>query len=175
GRCQAATASGYQIPRLRRRHRGTEQPLASLYCRQYRVTSWGATIPAFLTHIAMATLDASPSERPRHHQRELFLPERVAVRPDALSYEDVRTCIAQRVRPPGRVLEEERLQRAGDEVHARDRARHHLWRSEACARRGGEDRAVDVRMPNADGERELSTRRDTEHRGAFGGQCDSES
>ena len=29
-------------------------------------------------------------------------------------------------------------------------------------------------MPKPNGERELSTRRDTEHRGAFGGQRDSE-
>jgi hypothetical protein len=60
----------------------------------------------------------SASKRPRHHQRELSLPQRGAVRRDPLAHDDVRTCIAQRGRPPGRVVEEERLQRAGDEISA---------------------------------------------------------
>jgi hypothetical protein len=51
----------------------------------------------------------SASTRQRHHQRKLFSPERAAVRPDPLGHHDIRTCIAQRIRPPGRVLEEERL------------------------------------------------------------------
>ena len=88
--------------------------------------------------------------------------------------EYIRACIAQRDRPSGRVVEEEGLQRAGDEVHARNRTRHHASRLVARSRRAGEDRTVDVRMPKPKGERELSTRRDTEHRGAFGGQRDSE-
>ena len=71
----------------------------------------------------------SASKRPGHHQRELSSPQRVAVRRDPLAHDDVRTCTAQRDRPPGRVLEEERLQRAGDEVHARNRTRHHARRS----------------------------------------------
>ena len=54
------------------------------------------------------------------------------------------------------------------------RARHHARRSVTPARRGGEDRTVDVRMPKPDGERQLATRRDTEHRGALGGQRDAE-
>ena len=74
---------------------------------------------------------ASWFKRPRHHQRELFSPERVAVRSDALGHDDVRACTAQRGRPPRRVLEEERLQRAGDEVRARKRTRHHGRRSVA--------------------------------------------
>jgi hypothetical protein len=74
------------------------------------------------------------SKRPCHHQRELGLPERVAVGPDPLVHDDVRTGIAQRARPPGRVLEEERLQRAGDEIGARKRARHHGRRAVAAAR-----------------------------------------
>jgi hypothetical protein len=36
------------------------------------------------------------------------------VRGDPLAQHDVRTRVAQRGRPPGRVAEEERLQRAGD-------------------------------------------------------------
>ena len=53
-----------------------------------------------------------------------------------------------------------------------DSASHRAAGSPRPARR--EDRAVDVRMPKPDGERELSTRRDTEHRSALGGQCDAE-
>ena len=82
--------------------------------------------------------------------------------------------VAQRDRPPGRVLEEERLQRAGDEVRARNPTRQHTSRFVPRARRAGEDRTIDVRMAQPKGERELSTRRDTEHCGAFGGQRDSE-
>src|SRR5690348_15324795 len=33
------------------------------------------------------------SKRPRHHQRELFSPERAAVRSDPLFHDNVRTCI----------------------------------------------------------------------------------
>ena len=96
------------------------------------------------------------------------------MRSGPLGHHDVRTCIAQRLRPPGRVLVEERLQRAGDEVRARKRARHHARRSVASAGRGAEDRTVDLRVPEPEGEGQLSTGRDTEHRGAFGGQRDSE-
>ena len=52
-------------------------------------------------------------------------------------------------------------------------ARHHARRFVTAARRGAEDRTVDVRMPKPEGERQLSTRRDAEHRGAFGGQRDA--
>jgi hypothetical protein len=61
----------------------------------------------------------SASKRPRNHQRELDCPKWVAVIADPLRHHDVRAGIAQRVRPPGRVLDEERLQCAGDEVGAR--------------------------------------------------------
>ena len=74
------------------------------------------------------------------------------------------------VRPSGGVLEEERLQGAGDEVRARKRARHNARRPVTAARRGAEDRAVDIWMPKPEGEGQLSTRRDAEHRGTFGGQ-----
>src|SRR5205814_8773587 len=102
--------------------------------------------------------DASSPKRPRHHLRELFSPERVAVRSDPVGHHDVRTCIAQRGRPSGRILVEERLQCAGHKVRARKRAGHHVRRSVTRARRGAEDRTVDVRMPKPDGERKLSTR-----------------
>jgi len=39
------------------------------------------------------------SKRPRHHQRELFSPERAAVRSGPLFHDNVRTYIAQ-TRPP---------------------------------------------------------------------------
>ena len=42
------------------------------------------------------TASASRSKRPRHHQRELFAPERTAVRPGPLRHHNVRTRIAQR-------------------------------------------------------------------------------
>jgi hypothetical protein len=62
---------------------------------------------------------ASRSKRPRHHERELFTPECTAVRSDPLRHDNVRTRIAQRDRPPRRVIEEKRLQRAGNEVCVR--------------------------------------------------------
>jgi hypothetical protein len=46
------------------------------------------------------------------------LPLRVAMRSGPLGHDDVRADGAQRVRPAGRVLEEERLMCAGDEVRA---------------------------------------------------------
>src|SRR5215472_4835111 len=107
------------------------------------------------------------SKRPRHHQRELFSPERAAVRSDPLFHDHVRTCIAQRGRPPRCVLKEERLLRAGNKVRARNPTWHHVRRLVARARRGAEDRTVDIGMPEPKSERELSTRRGTEHRGAF--------
>jgi hypothetical protein len=66
------------------------------------------------------------------------------VRPDTLGHDNVRTCVAQRDGPAVRVLEKERLQRAGDEVHARKRLRHHGSWTVAAARRRAEDRTVDV-------------------------------
>ena len=117
---------------------------------------------------------ASSSKRPRRHQRELFSPERVAVRSDALGHDDVRACTPQCGRPPRRVLEKEGLQRAGNEICARKRTRHHGRRSIATARRCAEDRTVDVRVSKPHGERQLSARRHAEHRGALDRQCDSE-
>jgi len=121
------------------------------------------------------TANASRSKRPRHHERELLAPERTAVRPGPLRHHNVRTRIAQRDCPPGRVLKEERLQRARNEVRARNRTRHHPRRTVPRARRGAEDRTIDVRMPKPNRERQLPTRRDAEHRGAIGGQRDPES
>jgi len=40
------------------------------------------------------TTNASRSKRPCHHQRELFAPERTAVRPGPLRHHNVRTRIA---------------------------------------------------------------------------------
>src|SRR6516225_2825343 len=116
----------------------------------------------------------SPSERPRDHQRKLLLPEGIAVRPRPLVHHDVRTCVAQCAPPPSGVLEKERLLRAGDQVRARNRVWHHGGRSVAAARRGAEDRTVDIGMPEPDGEREFSARRNTEHRGTAGERRESE-
>ena len=44
------------------------------------------------------------SECPCHHERELFSPECAAVRSNSLAHNDIRTCIAQGVCPPLRVL-----------------------------------------------------------------------
>ncbi len=112
------------------------------------------------------TSRCSSSKRPRHHQREPFLPEPAAVRPDPLLHDNVPTRSAQSSRPPGCVQEEERLLRAWDKVRARNQTPHLARRSIARSRRRAEDRSVDVRMPKSNGERQLSTRRVTEHRGA---------
>src|SRR5580658_9968943 len=95
----------------------------------------------------LARRDTSRPERPRHHHGELLLPERIAVRPGPLSHDNIRAGIAQRAGPPGRVLEEEGLLRSGDEVRARDQVRQHGRRPVTPARRGTEDRTVDVRVP----------------------------
>src|ERR1700683_1565673 len=113
--------------------------------------------------------DASSSEYPRHHQRELFSPECATVRSSSLLHDDIRTCIAQRVRPPPRVPEEEWLLCASDKVCARKRTRHNAGRLVTAARRGAEDRTVDMRMPEPKSERQLSTRRDADHCGTFRG------
>lgn len=102
------------------------------------------------------------------------MPERITVRSDTLGHHYFGTGIAECGRPLGGVVVEERLQGARDEVYARERTRHDARRLVGAARRGAEDRAVDVWMPKSDGESQLPARRDTEHRRAFGRQPDSE-
>src|ERR1700683_4253474 len=114
--------------------------------------------------------DASSSECPRHHQRELFSPEYATVRPGSLIDDDIRICITQRVRPPPCVLEEERLLCASDKVCARKWTRHNARRLVTAARRSAQDRTVDMWMPKPKGEGQLSTGRDAEHCGTFSGQ-----
>jgi hypothetical protein len=63
-------------------------------------------VAARLTSVDGERARFSWSKRPRQHQRELLLPERVAERAEPLSHDSVGTCIAQRVRPPSRVLPE---------------------------------------------------------------------
>jgi len=75
----------------------------------FRIAHQGFVRPIPGDSTADERRDASSSKRLRHHQGELFLPERIAVRPGTLLHDNVRTCIAQRVRPPSSVLEEERL------------------------------------------------------------------
>src|SRR6201992_3549663 len=94
----------------------------------------------------------SSIQRPGHHQSELVAPEPVAVRTDALSANDVGARVAQRVRPPDRVVAEERFPRAGDEVGAGEASWQHDGWLVARSRRGAEDRAVDVWMPQPEGE-----------------------
>src|ERR1700728_1101070 len=114
--------------------------------------------------------DASSSECPCHHQRELFSPECATMRSSSLIHDDTRTCCAQRVGPPPCVPEEERLLCASDKVCARRRARHTARRLVTAARRGAEDRTEDMWMPKPKREGQLSTRRGAEHRGSFSGQ-----
>ena len=79
--------------------------------------------------------------------RKLSLPERGAVGRQPLARRDVRACIAKCDRPAVCVVEEERLQRAGEEVYAREGFRHHVRGFVTSARRAGDDRTVDVRVP----------------------------
>src|SRR5438874_10739269 len=94
---------------------------------------------------------------------------------DALAHYNVGAGagIAQRGRPSGGVVAEERLQGARHQVRARKRTRHNARRLVTAARRGAEDRGVCVRMPKPNGEGQLTTRQDTEDRRAFGGHADS--
>src|ERR1019366_2662075 len=114
--------------------------------------------------------DASSSECPGHHQRELFSPECATVRPSSLNHDDICTCIAQRVRPPPCVLEEERLLCASHEVCARKRTPQKTRRLVTASKRGAEDRTVDVWMPKPKSDGQFSTCRDAEHCGTFSGQ-----
>src|ERR1700677_2370725 len=113
---------------------------------------------------------ASSAECPRHHQRELFSPEWATVRSSSPMHNDIRTCIAQRVCPPSCVLEEERLLCASHEVCARKRTRHNARRLVTTARRGAEDRTVDIWMPKPKSQGQLSTCRHAEHCSTFNGQ-----
>jgi len=54
--------------------------------------SWRQTEQTSGATATQALRGASLSKRPRHHQRELFSPERVAVRSDTLGHDDVRAC-----------------------------------------------------------------------------------
>src|SRR5579863_9237070 len=122
----------------------------------------------------VARTQPSSSERPGRHEWELAPPERAAVRSLPFGHHDVRPCRTQRLRPAGRVLQEKRLLRSGNEIGAGKPPRHRAGRSVAAAWRGAEYRAVDVRMAKPHGESQLSTRRDAEHRGAFFGRVDAE-
>lgn len=106
-------------------------------------------------------------ERPSHHQWKLFPPECATVRTGSLIHDDIRTCIAQGVRPPPGVLQEERLLCTGHKVGTRKRDRHNAGRLVTAAGRGAEDRAVHMWVPKSKSESELSTRRDTENRGTL--------
>ena len=78
------------------------------------------------------------------------------MRSHAFGHDDVGAALAQRIRPAGRIVVEERLERAGDEVRTRQRAVHRGRRSEPCARRGAEDGSVDLGMSKSERERELA-------------------
>jgi hypothetical protein len=86
----------------------------------------------------MRRRDALSSECPRHHQREFFSPKCSTVQSSSLIHDDIRTCIAQRVRPPLCVPDEERLLCTSDKVGARKRTRHNARRLITAARRGAE-------------------------------------
>ena len=86
--------------------------------RTHTLTWQGGSLPTAISGARVSHAGSAP-EGPRDHGGELGLPERIAVVPDPLGHHDVRAGIAQRVRPPGRVLEEPRLERAGDEIRPR--------------------------------------------------------
>lgn len=108
----------------------------------------------------------SVPERPVDHQRELLTPERTTVPTGSLLHHDGASNAhgAQRIDPPGRVVQEELLLRPGDEIDARRRCRHDRGRPEPGARRCAEDGAVDVRVSQAQGR--LRAERTTDARAA---------
>jgi hypothetical protein len=114
--------------------------------------------------------DASSSECPGHHQRKLFSPECTTMRSVSLIHDDLRTRIAQRIRPPPCVPEEEWLVYASDKICSRKGTRHNFRGLVTAARRGAEDRTVHMWMPKPKREGQLSTRRGAEHCGTFPGQ-----
>jgi hypothetical protein len=69
------------------------------------------------------------------------------VRPSSLIHDDIRAGIAQRIRPPPCILKEKWLLCASEKVCARKRTRHNARRLVTAARRGTEDRTVDMWMP----------------------------
>src|ERR1700744_2304789 len=101
------------------------------------------TLPMFQAQLS-SLIGASSPECPRNHQRELFLPKYTTVRSNSLFHDGVRTCTAQRFRRYPCVIEEERLLCASDKVCARKLTRHKTRRPVTAARRGGEDRNVDM-------------------------------
>ena len=134
--------------------------------REKFIPAW-ACISELLTSVMC---HASSPEYPRHHQRELFSPECATVRPGSLIHDDIRMCVAQRVRPPPCVRQKERLLCASNKVCARKRTRHKARRLVTAARRGAEDRTVDMWMPKPESEGQFSACRDAEHRGTLRGQ-----
>ncbi len=56
---------------------------------------------------------------------------------------------------------------ANDKEGTRKRTRHNTRRLVTAARRGAEDRTIDIWMPKPKSEGQLSTRRDAEHCGTF--------
>src|SRR4051794_41050828 len=127
------------------------------------------TSDAALTHRSAAR-PTSSSERPRDHHRELLPPEGVAVRPGTLLHDHLRATTRQSRGPPLRVLEEEGLLGAGDEVRPRESARHRYGRPIARARRCAEDGPEELRVTHGQGQSQLCARRDTERGRPFAGQ-----
>src|SRR5437763_1620828 len=92
----------------------------------------------------------------------------------SLLQHDVGACIAEGARPPGRIVEEERLLCAGNEVCARNSCRHLIAWLVARAGRSGEDGAEEVGMTEPEGEGQFSARRRTKYRAVRGWECDAE-
>ena len=115
-----------------------------------------------------------PSERPCDHQRQFISPHRMVVPAtrSLMTTSAPASCSAAAHRVAF-------SRKNGSSVPATRYARGNgpgnvVGRLVPGARRGGEHRAVDTRMPEPDGERELPTRRHAEHRGACGRQRDAE-
>ena len=97
------------------------------------------------------------------------------MRSHPLLHHDVRAGIPKCVRPTDRVVEEERLEGARNQVRPWDALGEIRCRSESRARGAAEHRPEDVRMPQPERDGEFPTRRRAEDRRALGGQRDAES
>lgn len=90
----AACGDGLPLEQYgRATHGSSEHPCFSVFI------GLGVTVRRFERRQGRANVAASPSERPRDHQREFFPPERVTRRCDSLAHDDVCSGVAQRVRP----------------------------------------------------------------------------
>jgi hypothetical protein len=108
------------------------------------------------------TAGASSYECPRRYQRQLRLPEGITVSVDPLAHDDGRPGTALRKRLPGRIVINERLRRAGNQVHAGECRQDQRGRLIPRAR--------DIGMAKTESERQISACRSSTDRGPSGPQ-----